>query len=211
MSQVIKDLNWRYATKKFDADKKVSDEDFTTLLEGLKLTATSYGLQLMKFVQVEDKQIRLKLQAAAWGQGQVVDASHLLVFTAQTDVTVDDIDSYLKNISETRGAPLEALSGYGDFMKKAVVQSMPQETKQAWMAKQTYIALGNLLNLAANMKIDVTPIEGFEPSQFDEILGLKSQGLASTVVAAIGYRSQDDATAGALKVRKTLEELVIKI
>lgn len=210
MSQVIADLKWRYATKKYDASKKVSDSDFATLLEGLQLSASSYGLQPYKFINVVDPEVRAKLQPASWGQTQIVDASHLIVFAADTDVTAENIDALLELTASTRGIPVDALSGYGDFMKSAI-GAMPTEIKPTWNSKQTYIALGNLMNLAASMKIDTTPIEGFDAKQYDEILGLAEKGLTSAVVCAIGYRSEEDETAAAAKVRKPLSDLVITV
>lgn len=208
MSQVITDLKWRYATKKFDSSKKISAEHIEILNEGLQLSASSYGLQLYKFFWIENPEVRAQLQPASWGQSQIVDASHLLVMAAKTEVTNEDIDGFIQLVSETRGAPLDALSGYGDFMKNAVVQGKSADEKIIWNSKQVYIALGNVMNLAANLEIDTTPMEGFDPAKYDEILGLADKGYTSAVVCAFGYRSEEDETAGAAKVRRPVSELV---
>jgi nitroreductase len=210
MSNFNENAKWRYATKKFDSTKKVSQEDLNSLKEAIRLSASSFGLQLYKVFIVENTELRAKLQPASWGQTQIVDASHLIVFANQTTVTDADVDGYLKNVSETRNVPLEALAGYGDYMKGAV-GGMPEDVKSIWTAKQTYLALGNLLNAAAELKIDVTPMEGFVPAQYNEILGLDKLNLNASLVAAVGYRHEEDATQHQAKVRKSNEELFITL
>lgn len=210
MSNFNENAKWRYATKKFDSTKKVSKEDLNTLKEAIRLSASSFGLQLYKVFIVENTELRAKLQPASWGQTQIVDASHLIVFANQTTVTDADVDGYMKNVSETRNVPLEALTGYADYIKGAVVP-LPSEIKAVWTAKQTYLALGNLLNAAAELKIDVTPMEGFVPAQYNEILGLDKLNLNASLVAAVGYRHEEDATQHQAKVRKSNEELFITL
>jgi len=202
----IENQNWRYATKKFDATKKISVTDLEFLKEAIRLSASSYGLQLYKIFIIENPAIRATLQPASWGQSQIVDASHLFVFAHTLDVQEAHIDDYLANIAQTRNISLEAVKGYGDFMKSNLV-GLPLEKKAIWTSKQTYLALGNLLNAAAELKIDVTPIEGFLPDQYNEILGLSAKGYAASVVAAVGYRHEDDATQHLAKVRKSKAEL----
>jgi len=210
MSDIVKNLEWRYATKQFDADKKISDSDLETLRRVVQLTATSYGLQLFKVIEVEDEEIRQQLQPASWGQSQIVDASNLWVFTCNTEVTDDMIDGMLKISSETTGAPLEKLKGYGDFMK-STIGKMSKEQQQIWLTKQTYIALGKLMTACAELKIDSTPMEGFEVEKYNEILKLDELGHTSTVVLAMGYRSEEDQNQRNPKVRRSVEELFIKI
>jgi nitroreductase len=202
----IENQNWRYATKKFDATKKISVTDLEFLKEAIRLSASSYGLQLYKIFIIENPAIRATLQPASWGQSQIVDASHLFVFAHTLDVQEAHIDDYLANIAQTRNISLEAVKGYGDFMKSNLV-GLPLEKKAIWTSKQTYLALGNLLNAAAELKIDVTPIEGFLPDQYNEILGLTAKGYAASVVAALGYRHEGDATQHLAKVRKSTAEL----
>jgi nitroreductase len=210
MSTFLDHQNWRYATKKFDSTKKISTEDLNTLKEAIRLSSSSYGLQLYKVFIIENPELRAKIQPAAWGQSQIVDASHLIVFANQTNVTEADIDGYLKNVAETRNIPETALSGYGDFMKGGIL-SRTDDDKAIWTSKQTYLALGNLLNAAAELKIDVTPMEGFLPAQVNEILGFNELGLNASLLAPIGYRSEEDATQHQKKVRKSNEELFITL
>lgn len=210
MTQFIKDANWRYATKKFDATKKISSEDLATLKEAIRLTASSYGLQPYKVIIVENPDLRAQLQPVSWGQSQIVDASHLLVFANIINFGEKEIDTTINNMATTRNLPLEALQGYGDFMKSKLI-SLPEDVKNTWTSKQTYLALGNLLNAAAELKIDVTPMEGFEPEKYNEILGLEKLGLNASLVATIGYRHEEDATQHYAKVRKSEEELFVTI
>ena len=206
MNNFIENQNWRYATKKFDATKKVSTEDLETLKKAIQLSTSSYGLQLYKVFIIENPEVRAQLQPVSWGQSQIVDASHLLVFANIVNVQESHIDAYVQNIADTRGLSVEDLKGYSDFMKSKIVP-LPVEQKAVWTSKQTYLALGNLLNAAAELKIDVTPMEGFEPEKYNEILGLDKLGLNASLVAAIGYRHEEDATQHYAKVRKPIEEL----
>lgn len=210
MSQFNENAKWRYATKKFDTTKKVSAEDLATLKEAIQLSASSFGLQLYKVIVVENPELRAQLQVASWGQSQIVDASHLLVFVNQTTVDNGDVDNYLNNVATTRNLPIDALTGYGDFIK-GFIGNLPEEVKPIWTSKQTYIALGNLLNAAAELKIDVTPMEGFVPAQYNEILGLDKLNLNAALVAAVGYRHEEDATQHYAKVRKSNDDLFITL
>lgn len=210
MSKFIENQNWRYATKKFDATKKISNEDLNILKEAIRLSSSSYGLQPYKVIIVENPELRAKIQPAAWGQSQIVEASHLIIFANETQLDEEDIDNYIANISETRNIPVEALSGYADFMKSKIL-TLPEDIKTIWTAKQTYLALGNLLNAAAELKIDVTPMEGFVPEQVNEILGLEKLNLNTSLIATLGYRHHEDDTQHYKKVRKSEEELFITL
>lgn len=210
MSTFLEDQNWRYATKKFDATRKVSESDIKILKEAIRLSASSYGLQPYKVIFVETEALRTQLQPAAWGQSQIVDASHLVVFANITDFGNHQIDAAIENLTKTRSLPADALNGYADFMKSKI-STLPLENRNTWTSKQTYLALGNLLNAAASLKIDATPMEGFEPEQFNAILGLDKLGLNASLVATIGYRSAEDATQHYAKVRKSEEELFLTL
>ena len=210
MSTLLENLNWRYATKKFDATKKIAPADLNTLKEAVRLAASSYGLQPFKVVLVENPEIREKLKAAAWGQTQITDASHLFVFANDLNAGPESVAAYIKNISETRGLPTEALGGFADMMN-GVISNLSQEAKNIWTSKQTYIALGTLLAAAAELKIDATPMEGFNPAQFNEILGFDKLGLNAAVIATVGYRHDEDEAQHYKKVRKSQEELFITI
>jgi len=210
MSTLLDNLNWRYATKKFDATKKISSEDLNTLKEAVRLAASSYGLQPYKVVIVENPEIREQLKAAAYGQTQITDASQLFIFANDLNAGPESVAAYIQNISETRGVPTEALGGFADMMN-GVISNLSQEAKNIWTAKQTYIALGTLLAAAAELKIDATPMEGFNPAAFNEILGFDKLGLNASVIATVGYRHDEDDTQHYKKVRKSHEELFITI
>ena len=210
MSNFIENANWRYATKKFDTTKKVSIEDLETLKKAISLTATSYGLEPYQIIIVENKDIRQQLVPVSWGQTQVTDASHLLVFASVIDFGNEHMDAYFKNMTETRQIPMEAVQGYCDFMKSNI-NSRSLEDRNIWTSKQAYLAMGNLLNAAAELKIDVTPMEGIDAAKYDEILGLSKLGLHTVLAAPIGYRHSDDATQHYKKVRKSNENLFITI
>jgi nitroreductase len=210
MSTFLENQNWRYATKKFDASKKISAADLNTLKEAIRLSASSYGLQPYKVFIIENPELKAKLVGAAYGQAQVADASHLIVFANELNFGAAGIDQLANNISETRGLPLEAIQGYVDYMKGNIT-GLPEEVRNIWTAKQTYLALGNLLNSAAELKIDVTPMEGFVPAQVNEILGLDKLGLNASLLAPIGYRHSEDDTQHYKKVRKSNEELFITL
>jgi nitroreductase len=167
-------------------------------------------LQPYKVIIVENPELRTQLQASSWGQSQIVEASHLLVFASKTDVSPEYVDGYLQNIATTRGLSLEDVNPYGDYMK-GFLANVPADVMPIWTSKQTYLALGNLLNAAAELKIDVTPMEGFVPAQYNEILGLTELGLNASLVATIGYRSEEDASQHYAKVRISNEELFITL
>ncbi len=204
--QMIENLNWRYATKQFDAAKQVSEEDIEKLMEAVRLSASSYGLQLFKVMVVKDPEVKAKLKPAAWNQSQITDASHLFIFCHYDDVQENHIDEYMNLVGEVRQLPADMLKQYGDFMKNTVL-GLDLDTKQNWTARQTYIALGTLLAGCAELRIDSCPMEGFENAKFDEILGLKEKGLKSAVMAAVGYRSAEDQMQHLAKVRKSKEDL----
>ncbi|WP_125719914.1 NAD(P)H-dependent oxidoreductase [Flavobacterium ustbae] len=210
MSNFVENQNWRYATKQFDASKKISDADLNTLKEAVRLSASSYGLQPYKVVIVENPEIREQLKAAAWGQGQLTDASHLFIFANDLNLDAGSVDKYITNISEVRGVPTEALGGFSDMMKN-VIANLSADAKHIWTAKQTYLALGNLLNAAAELKIDATPMEGFNAAKFNEILGFDKLGLNASVIATVGYRHDEDNSQHFKKVRKSHEELFITL
>lgn len=203
---IISDSKWRYATKKFDASKKVSNEDLQTLKEAIQLASSSYGLQLYKVLIVENEEIRKELQPASWGQTQIVDASHLFVFCNYTEVTEKHLNDFGVLKSKQQGIELEKLSGYISFIQNQL-SSMSPEAINIWTAKQTYIALANLLNACAELRIDACPMEGFEAEKYNEILDLTDKGLSAAVVCTVGYRSSEDDTQHAPKVRKEFNDL----
>jgi len=210
MSTLLENLNWRYATKKFDASKKIASADLNTLKEAVRLAASSYGLQPYKVVIVENPEIREQLKAAAWGQTQITDASQLFIFANDVNLDANSVDEYMSNISETRGVPVDALDGLSNMIKGQIA-GLSSDAKNTWTSKQTYIALGTLLSAAAELKIDATPMEGFNAAAFNEILGFDKLGLNASVIATVGYRHNEDDTQHYKKVRKSQEELFITI
>jgi nitroreductase len=204
--KLIEDLKWRYATKKFDHNKEVSPEEIDVIKQSIQLAATSYGLQLFKVIEVKNKSIREKLLPASWNQKQVIEASHLFVFCNYIDVEDINIDVYMKLKAEIQSLKIEDLKGYAGFIKDTL-SAISQEKKQVWMAKQTYIALANAMTACAALKIDSTPMEGFSPKSYSDILNLESKGLQASLVLAIGYRSEEDKTQYSKKVRKPIKDL----
>jgi len=210
MSNILENSIWRYATKKFDGSKKISDKDLELLLEATRLSASSYGLQPYHIFVVTDPDIKEKLRPVSWGQSQITDASHIVVFANVTNFGEELIDNHLQNVSATRNIPSERLKSYGNFMKSKLLE-LPLETKSIWTSKQTYIAFSNMMLAAAELKIDTCPMEGFEAEAYNQILGLEEKNLNASVVLAVGYRSNEDETQHYAKVRKTKEELFTHI
>jgi len=204
--EFIKQLEWRYATKKFDTNKKVSEDDLEVLKKAIQLSVSSYGLQLYKVLVIENKEIRKKLKLASWNQSQVTDASYLFVFCNYTDAKPESIDEFINLTADIRNLSLEKLQGYGDFIKTKLEEKSAAE-RYYWLKSQTYIALANLLSACAALKIDACPMEGFDAEEYNSILGLRENELNASVVVAVGYRSDEDRTQNLPKVRKPAELL----
>jgi len=210
MSRTNEALLWRYATKKFDPTKKLSEKELQPLLDALRLSPSSYGLQPYQFILVTDPAIRQKIKEGAWNQPQVTDASHLIVLCARTSIDVAYVDAFVQMISEERGVPIESLKSYRDMMA-GFVEGMPAEALKEWMKRQAYIPLGCILTVAAEHRIDACPMEGFDPAKVNEILGLEARGLTSVALCPVGHRAADDATALYKKVRLSEEQLIIRM
>jgi nitroreductase len=206
---ILEKLNWRYATKGYDAAKKVSAEDWATLEQSMILSPSSFGIQPYKFIVVTDQELKEKLKPAAWGQSQITDASHIVVFAHKKTLTDADIEHYIDRIVEVRGVPRETLTDYENIMKGSAKKAVDGGYVEVWNSRQAYIALGFLLQTAALLNIDATPMEGFDAAQFNEILGLTDY--SAVVVAAVGYRdAEKDWLANLPKVRMPQEELIDK-
>ena len=210
MNKIIEDLNWRYATKKYDKTKKISAEDFNTIKESLRLSPSSYGLQPLKYIVIENKELREELKIHSFNQSQITDASHMIVFCSFIDIKENHIDQYIENIAKTRSQEIEKIVGFGDYMKKEIFP-MDKILLANWNSKQAYIALGQVLHTCASLRIDATPMEGFKADKFDEILGLTEQNFKSILVCAFGYRSSDDTNSSLKKVRKSQNDLFTSI
>ena len=205
-ADAVAQLQWRYATKKFDPQQKISPENWEALEQSLVLSPSSFGLQPWRFLVITDADLRTKLLPASWNQKQIVDSSHLVVFARKVGLTEADVDAFVESIVTIRNVQPETLAG----MRKMIVGFLGQPNFDAtsWANNQVYLALGVFLTTAAMMGIDACPIEGFVPTQYDEILPLKSEGYASVVVAAAGYRSADDKYATLQKVRYPVAEML---
>ncbi|MEH6748527.1 MAG: NAD(P)H-dependent oxidoreductase [Maribacter arcticus] len=210
MKNVLDKLNWRYATKVFDNSKKVSKEDLNILLDAARLSASSYGLQPYHFFVIEDNEVRSKLRKASWNQSQITDASYLLVLANKPTFNDSLVDNYIDNIVEIRGVSKKDVEGYSQMIKGALL-GLPDEQKKSWTSDQTYIALGNLMTIAAEMEIDTCPMEGFDKAQYNEILGLNDKNLNASVVLAVGYRADNDETQNYPKVRYSREQIITHI
>jgi len=200
MNNYIQNLNWRYATKKFDTSKKIKDEDLNSLLEVLRLSPSSFGLQPWKFIVINNPAIRSKLVGSAYGQTQVNEASHLIVMCAKKSLSEFDVDKYVNDVSSKKNTPIENLAGLKDIIMGTVKGQTADQTEN-WNKKQVYLALGFVMSALAQMNIDSCPMEGFDPAKVDEILELSKDGLTATLLLPIGYRSDDDKYSPAAKIR----------
>jgi len=209
--QLLDRLNWRYATKQFDPIRKINAQDWATLEDALQLTPSSGGLQPWKFIVVTDPSVRAKLLPASYGQPQITNASHLVVFAAKKKFSEADVDAFISHAAATRGVSVESLAAFRDILVGGIVKSMDEPARDAWARNQAYIALGNLLTSAALLGIDACPMEGFDRARYDEILGLDAQGYASAVIATVGYRAPTDQLANAPKVRFPKEQILSHI
>jgi len=193
-------LRWRYATKSFDAEKKIPQDVFDALLDALVLTPSSFGIQPWKFIVVQDPAIRAELQPASWNQLQVTEASHFVVLAAREAVAAAQVDAWIAHIAKVRGVPETSLADYRGRMT-GFLAAMDDGQKFAWASRQTYIALGQLMTSAALLAVDACPMEGISPPAYDQILGLADSGYRTVVACALGYRSADDKYASVPKSR----------
>lgn len=206
---VLQQLKWRYATKKFDPVRTIAPDDWSTLEQSLVLTPSSFGLQPWRFIVITDPETKARLKPISFGQTQVVDGSHVVVFAIRRDLSVDDIDRYVARTAEVRGLAVESLSGF----RRVMVGSLHSGSLDLnyWASLQAYIALGQFMATAAMMGIDTCPMEGIEPSKYDQLLGLSEQGYATVVACVAGYRAPDDKYAQIPKVRFKLEDVVVHV
>jgi nitroreductase len=206
---VVRQLGWRYATKKFDPSRKISPADWQTLEYALVHAPSSFGLQPWHFVVVTDPAVRAKLRSVSWNQAQITDASHLVVFTVKKNLGAADVERYLSRIAEVRGITLESLAGHKQMMLGSLNRAV--EEVHNWATRQVYIALGFFLSAAALVGIDACPMEGFQPDKYDEILGLTARGYGSVVLGAAGYRAADDPYLALPKVRFKAEDVITHV
>jgi len=207
---IINSLKWRYATKKFNPSKKLSNKQVEILKNAFNLTATSFGLQPVKMIVIENKELQEKFVELSYFQRQVADASHLLILCIDTNTTSEDINAYFDLEKETRNVSEATISKFREQLLQ-MYENKTIEEKQLSAIYQTYIILGNLMTVCAVEKIDACPMEGFIPEKVDELLNLKEKNLKSVLMLPVGYRADDDIMCEMKKVRKPLNETIIEI
>lgn len=206
--ELIETLEWRYATKVFNPDRRIPAEDWEALLESLHLSPSSLGLQMWKFLDVRDPAVRSRLREVSWGQPQVTDASHLVVFCARRDFKPEDVQRYLERIVEVRGVAMDSLDQYRARIFELVGSKSPEVLK-AWLERQVYIALGFMMSCAADLRVDTCALEGMDPSAYDRILHLENPPYYTLCALALGYRNEEaDKYARLAKVRFDRDEVI---
>ncbi len=210
MADSLKHLKWRYAVKKFDASKQLSEAKLTILKQAFNLTATSYGLQPLKMIVIKNQELKNSLVKSSYGQQQVADASHVLVLCIETKIDEAYIHNYFNLVKQLRNTPESITDPFKKSLIKTFAQKNAVEVKE-WATNQAYLALGNLLTVCAVEQIDACPMEGFIPDAYSSILNLEEKGLEAVLVLPVGYRDTEDLFSGLAKVRKTLEESIIEL
>jgi nitroreductase len=201
-------LQWRYATKQFDAGRVIDAERWASLENALVQSPSSYGLQPWKFLVITDAELRQQLRPHSWNQAQITDASHLVVFLAQRTITAGDADRLVQTIAERRQQPLEQLGFYREMIQKDLIEGPRHQQIERWASNQVYIALGTFMAAAALLEVDTCAIEGFDPAAYDRLLGLEESPYRSCVVCAAGFRDPADRYATLAKVRYAATELI---
>lgn len=206
---VLDALQWRYACKKFDSTRHLSEQSVQQLLEALNLTATSLGMQLMKIVVVKNPIVKEQMLQHCYNQHQVLDCSHVLVLCRFNEVDEQLVDEYVARSAATRNFDLNSpkMQGFKNMVLSTI--ALPEEKRNVWMTNQVYIALGNLLTTCAMMQIDSCPMEGFIPKGVDSLLGLSALGLSSVLLCPIGFRHTEDVYAQLPKVRKPIDDFAL--
>jgi nitroreductase len=209
MNEVLQQaLEWRYAVKKFDATKKVTETDWKTLEASLVLSPSSYGLQPWKFIVVQNPQLRQQLRDVSWGQSQVTDCSHYVVLAYKSKMDEAHVQKYIDRMAQVRNIPVASLDGFKNVIIGDVVKGPRAEVIEWWAQRQTYIAMGFLMETAALLKIDSCPMEGLDPKAYDKLLGLEATGWATVAAVALGYRHSEDVLQKAKKVRFETKEIL---
>ena len=208
---LLQQLNWRYATKKFDPTKKIPAEDWAALEQALVLTPSSAGLQPWKFFVVTDPAVKARLRPAAHNQAQTVDCSHFVVFTVRKDLGHEHVGRHVARMAEVRGITTESLAKFHQMVTGNLERAKAESRLDTWQTHQIYIALGNFMTSAAMVGIDTCPMEGIEPALMDDVLGLKDSGYTTIVACAAGYRAADDKYAATKKVRFKAEDVIVRM
>lgn len=208
---LVKQLNWRYACKKFDPSRIIGAAEWAALEQTLVLTPSSFGLQPWRFIVITDPAVKAQLPAMSWGQQQPLHCSHYVVFAARTSLTAEHVDRLIRRTCELRNVPAESLGGFRGMMMKSLVPPMPGFEIAHWAQLQVYIALGNFMTAAAVAGIDTCPMEGIERHKYDELLGIGADGFSTAVACAAGYRSSEDRYSAMAKVRYPIDEVIRRI
>lgn len=206
---LLEQMNWRYACKKFDPNKKIREADLKILLESLRLSASSYGLQPWKFIVVKDPEIRKQLLPLSWGQTPVTEASHFIVLTYKEKMDEEHIRKFVEKSAEVRGLDPASLEGFKNMMVGDLIKGPRSNVINWWAQRQTYIAMGSFLSTAALMEIDTLPMEGLDPAGYDKVLGLENSGYKTVAAIACGYRSPEDKYQHNKKVRFDLSDVIV--
>ena len=189
--KIINALKWRYATKIFDPAKKVSAENIKTILESARLSPSSNGIEMWKFLVVENQEIRAKLKEASYGQPKITDASHLIIITYRTDALENTVKERIERTAKTQNQNPSELDGLKNMLEGSIAQKAKDGTLESWIRAQTYIPLGIMIETASLLEVDNCPMEGFVSEKVDEILNLKEKNLKSITMLALGYRGND--------------------
>ena len=208
---VTEALQWRYATKKFDASRRIPAGTWAALERALVLAPSSFGLQPWRFIVVTDPATRERLSTASWGQRQPLDCSHFVVFAGRRSYDAGDLERFIERTAEVRGVAKASLKGYADIISGSTEKARQGGYLDSWMARQVYIALGQFMASAALLGIDTCPMEGIDPAEYDRILGLTAMGYTALCAGAAGYRAADDKYAAAPKVRFRDEEVILHV
>lgn len=207
--KLIESLEWRYATKKFDTEKKINEKTWKCLEEALILSPSSYGLQPWKFIVVQNQEIKDQLRAVSWNQSQVSECSHHVVFAIKEKMDEEHITHFINHTAKVRGLDPAGMEGYKKMMIGDLVTGGRSQMISEWASRQVYIALGNFMTSAAVIGVDTCPLEGINPAKYDEILGLTGTGWRVVVACPAGYRSAEDKYASTKKVRFNSKELIV--
>ena len=208
---ILKQLMWRYAVKKFDADKKIGSKDWDVLEESLRLSPSSYGLQPWKFMVVHNRELLKKLTPLSWGQTQVEECSHYVVFTVKVKLDEEHIDKHVAKTAEIRQIDPKTLERYRNVMVGDLISGPRSETILHWAQRQSYIAMGFLMQTAAMLGIDTCPMEGLDPKGYDKVLGIESSGYATVAAVACGYRHAEDKYQMVKKIRFDKDDIIVHL
>lgn len=208
-ADLLEAFKWRYATKKFDPSLRIDPETWSALEQTLVLSPSSFGLQPWKFLVVTDQAVKDSLVPLSWGQTQLSEASHVVIFAVKHPLTASDIRRHITRTAEMQGIDMQTLAGF----EKVVVDFVnnPALDARAWSSRQVYIALGNFMTAAALLGVDTCPMEGIDPAAYDKALGLEGSGYFTVAACPAGFRAADDRAAGRAKVRFRDEEILQRI